>query len=37
MCARAAHNAEKNRPGGILPSDSARVMLVPKPGVEGKL
>ncbi|XP_046974011.1 uncharacterized protein LOC124540458 isoform X1 [Vanessa cardui] len=35
VCARAAHNAEKNRPGGILPSDSARVMLVPKPGVEG--
>ncbi|XP_045456472.1 uncharacterized protein LOC123666424, partial [Melitaea cinxia] len=35
VCARAAHNADKNRPGGILPSDSARVMLVPKPGVEG--
>ncbi|CAH0599141.1 unnamed protein product [Chrysodeixis includens] len=35
VCARAPHNAEKNRPGGILPSDSARVMLVPKPGVEG--
>ncbi|XP_041983396.1 uncharacterized protein LOC121736341 isoform X2 [Aricia agestis] len=35
VCARAPHNAEKNRPGGLLPSDSARVMLVPKPGVEG--
>ncbi|CAH2236746.1 jg16984 [Pararge aegeria aegeria] len=35
VCARAAHNADKNRPGGILPSDPARVMLVPKPGVEG--
>lgn len=35
VCARAPHNADKNRPGGILPSDSARVMLVPKPGVEG--
>ncbi|XP_075986978.1 uncharacterized protein LOC142983798 isoform X2 [Anticarsia gemmatalis] len=35
VCARAPHNAEKNRVGGILPSDSARVMLVPKPGVEG--
>ncbi|XP_060807423.1 uncharacterized protein LOC106138033 isoform X2 [Amyelois transitella] len=35
VCARAVHNADKNRPGGILPSDSARVMLVPKPGVEG--
>ncbi|XP_023940262.1 uncharacterized protein LOC112047381 isoform X2 [Bicyclus anynana] len=35
VCARAAHNADKNRPGGILPSDAARVMLVPKPGVEG--
>ncbi|RVE48716.1 hypothetical protein evm_006610 [Chilo suppressalis] len=35
VCARAPHNTEKNRPGGILPSDSARVMLVPKPGVEG--
>ncbi|CAB3242766.1 unnamed protein product [Arctia plantaginis] len=35
VCARAPHNAEKNRSGGILPSDSARVMLVPKPGVEG--
>ncbi|CAH2060873.1 unnamed protein product, partial [Iphiclides podalirius] len=35
VCARAPHNAEKNRPGGALPSDSARVMLVPKPGVEG--
>ncbi|KAJ2941061.1 hypothetical protein O0L34_g13190 [Tuta absoluta] len=35
VCARAAHNAEKNRLGGVLPSDSARVMLVPKPGVEG--
>ncbi|XP_068624792.1 uncharacterized protein [Battus philenor] len=35
VCARTPHNAEKNRPGGILPSDSARVMLVPKPGVEG--
>ncbi|CAK1546813.1 unnamed protein product [Leptosia nina] len=35
ICARAAHNSEKNRPGGFLPSDSARVMLVPKPGVEG--
>ncbi|KAL4712547.1 hypothetical protein ACJJTC_007563, partial [Scirpophaga incertulas] len=35
MCARSPHNVEKNRPGGILPSDSARVMLVPKPGVEG--
>ncbi|XP_022116980.2 uncharacterized protein LOC110994580 isoform X1 [Pieris rapae] len=35
VCARAAHNADKNKPGGFLPSDSARVMLVPKPGVEG--
>ncbi|XP_028157699.1 uncharacterized protein LOC114350932 [Ostrinia furnacalis] len=35
VCARAAHNASKNRPSGVLPSDAARVMLVPKPGVEG--
>lgn len=35
VCARAPHNADKNRSGGLLPSDSARVMLVPKPGVEG--
>ncbi|KAJ0171132.1 hypothetical protein K1T71_013331 [Dendrolimus kikuchii] len=35
VCARAPHNAEKNRVGGVLPSDTARVMLVPKPGVEG--
>ncbi|XP_053618807.1 uncharacterized protein LOC128680080 isoform X2 [Plodia interpunctella] len=34
-CARAAHNADKNRAGGVLPSDCARVLLVPKPGVEG--
>lgn len=35
VCPRATHNVEKNRRGGILPSDSARVMLIPKPGVEG--
>ncbi|XP_073958567.1 LOW QUALITY PROTEIN: uncharacterized protein [Choristoneura fumiferana] len=35
VCARAPHNIEKNRPGAALPSDTARVMLVPKPGVEG--
>ncbi|CAG9109384.1 unnamed protein product [Plutella xylostella] len=35
ICARAAHNVDKNRPGSMLPSDAARVMLVPKPGVEG--
>ncbi|GBP00486.1 Tyrosine-protein phosphatase 99A [Eumeta japonica] len=35
ICARATHNAEKNRPGGLVPSDGARVLLVPKPGVEG--
>ncbi|KAM3957284.1 uncharacterized protein ACR2FA_008710 [Aphomia sociella] len=35
VCARAPHNADKNRAGGVLPSDSARVLLVPKPGVEG--
>ncbi|XP_059058001.1 uncharacterized protein LOC131851507 [Achroia grisella] len=35
VSARAAHNADKNRVGGVLPSDAARVLLVPKPGVDG--
>lgn len=34
-CARAPHNAAKNRPRAALPPDAARVLLVPKPGVEG--
>ncbi|XP_037876726.1 uncharacterized protein LOC101747207 isoform X2 [Bombyx mori] len=29
------HNAHKNRPRGALPADAARVLLLPKPGVEG--
>ncbi|XP_063543150.1 uncharacterized protein LOC134751604 [Cydia strobilella] len=35
VSARAPHNLDKNRPGAALPADTARVMLVPKPGVEG--
>jgi protein tyrosine phosphatase len=35
MSAKAKYNVEKNRNPDLVPVDSSRIVLAPKPGVEG--